>query len=121
MARTTVYIAGPISKGDLIANIRQADRAFRTLAVMGFAPLCPHWSVFAGSIQDDGTARASAMSGLDLSHEDWMEVDLPWVERADAVLRLPGESLGADREVAHAKRAGIPVYDSIQDLLEDFP
>ena len=36
-------------------------------------------------------------------------LDLRLVERCDVLVRLPGDSAGADREVAHARRRGIPV------------
>jgi hypothetical protein len=42
---------------------------------------------------------------------------LPWVSVADAVLRLPGTSPGADREVALALSLGIPVYYDIEEML----
>lgn len=119
--RKRVYIAGPISKGDLLHNIRQADAAFAELARAGYAPLCPHWSAYAGSaFMLDGmvTGVATAASSLPLTHEDWLGIDLPWVEVADAVLRLPGESKGADRECDLAHRFGIPVCESIAELLE---
>ena len=47
----------------------------------------------------------------------WLAVDLVFVERSDAVLRLPGESTGADMEVRHALAKGIPVFTEITDLL----
>lgn len=37
-------------------------------------------------------------------------------EHCDAVLRLPGESTGADQDVAIAKRRGIPVYHHIEEI-----
>jgi hypothetical protein len=118
-----VYIAGPISKGDLCHNIRQADEAFAVLVKAGFAPLCPHWSAFAGSVFRSGDSvcgSASAMSELPLTHADWLGVDLPWVAASDAVLRLPGESTGADVEVAHAEHCGVPVFGSVNDLVAYF-
>ena len=45
-------------------------------------------------------------------------MDEGWVERSDYLLRLKGESAGADKEVALAKELGIPVYYSIKSLLE---
>lgn len=111
-----VYIAGPISKGDMLKNIQQSDAAFVALVSAGFAPLNPMWSVFAGGIyrtwDKDGwhyVAEASAVGSLNLTHEQWLGIDLPWVKVADGVLRLPGESTGADREVAHAINNAIPV------------
>lgn len=39
---------------------------------------------------------------------------------AEGVLRLPGESLGADLEVARAEEQGVPVFKSIADLVDRF-
>jgi hypothetical protein len=38
------------------------------------------------------------------------------LEHCDGVLRLPGESTGADRDVAIAQQRGIPVYHRIEDI-----
>jgi hypothetical protein len=46
-----------------------------------------------------------------------MELDFGWVRRCDAVLRLPGASSGADREVALAERLGLPVFGSVDEVL----
>lgn len=114
-----MYIAGPISRGDLARNINQATRAFRELAAAGFAPWCPHWSALSGEVQA-GTlgpwAKATA-AGCGLSHAEWLAVDLSWVEVADAVVRLPGDSVGADQETAHARARGIPVFGSVAMLV----
>jgi hypothetical protein len=40
-----------------------------------------------------------------ISHDGWMENDLPWVRVAEVVFRLPGESAGADMETGHALAA----------------
>jgi hypothetical protein len=117
-----VYIAGPISKGDLAHNLNQATAAFVALAKAGIAPLCPHWSAFSSPCSPipgtNAVAAVGTVHGNDrMSHADWMAVDLPWVEVADAVLRLPGESSGADREVAHAEARGIPVFTDLDALI----
>lgn len=115
-----VYIAGPITKGILLHNIRQADAAFQALVQAGFAPLNPVWSVYAGGaweIGDTAVAYALKNSSLPLDHDDWLAIDLPWVGVSDAVLRLPGESTGADRETAFARSLGIPVYEDIRLLI----
>lgn len=52
----------------------------------------------------------------EFDHEDWLKVCYPLVERADAVLRLPGKSDGAMREVDHALRLGIPVFYDYEKL-----
>lgn len=122
-----VYIAGPISKGDLKRNVDQATEAFVALAKAGLAPFCPHWSVYskpceAAPPMPDGRQCVSCVGdwqGNDqMSHADWLGVDLPWVGVANAVLRLPGESTGADREVAFAESLGIPVYHSLREVID---
>jgi hypothetical protein len=121
--RPKVYIAGPISKGDLAHNVNQATAAFVTLAKAGLAPLCPHWSVYSKpAFRFDGNVfcKATANGNDEMTHADWIGADLPWVAAADAVLRLPGESTGADMETAHARERGIPVFDSVEALLAHF-
>lgn len=105
MTRPRVYISGPITKGDQRENVANASRVFVALESLGFAPYCPHWSWFG---QEHDNVR--------LSHDRWMNVDLPWVEVSEALLRMPGESTGADIEVGYAHRCGVPVFDSIEDL-----
>ena len=39
---------------------------------------------------------------------------------ADALLRLPGKSEGADVKVARAEEAGIPVFATVADLIGHF-
>jgi hypothetical protein len=38
------------------------------------------------------------------------------LQRCDAVLRLPGESVGADNDVAIARERGLPVYHRLEDI-----
>lgn len=38
------------------------------------------------------------------------------LEHCDAVLRLPGESKGADQDVAIAQRRGLPVYYRAEEI-----
>lgn len=113
-----IYIAGPISKGDMLQNVKQFDDAFLQLLRLGFAPFNPGASVYLGNatrLHDTVLAVAdSKASGV--THEEWMAVDLAWLECADAVLRLPGESVGADLETAHAKKICTPVFLTIDDL-----
>jgi len=124
--RKRVYLAGPISKGDLAHNIRQADAAFFALARAGLAPWCPQWSCYSTGpkvapelpgLPGYVYAVATAAGGGGMGHSDWLDTDLAWVAVADAVLRLPGESRGADAEVAHAREHGIPVFHSVEEVI----
>lgn len=114
-----IYIAGPITAGCLLENIKRATDAFMELLRRGQAPFCPHWSCYAGGpkLSPFGTVYALAErlpAGTD--HADWIGVDLPWVEVADAVLRLPGESAGADAECRYANARGIPVLSTVDQV-----
>jgi hypothetical protein len=41
------------------------------------------------------------------------------LSRCDAVLRLPGESRGADQDVRLARERGLPVYFSLEEVLSE--
>lgn len=130
--RKRAYIAGPISKGDLCHNLNQASATNAALAKAGFAPMCPHWSAYSKTARreiltdDDGEqwvaviAEATIQGNDEISYAEWMEISLSWVGAADALLRLPGESAGADLEVTHAKKYGVPVFTSIESLIAYF-
>lgn len=115
-----VYLATPISVGDLADNINAATDCFHQLMSYGYAPLCPAWSCFAteafwGYRDDRGedvvTVMAEAAAApRKTTWKEWMRVCLPWVTVADAVLRLPGYSKGADEEVELARELNIPVF-----------
>lgn len=106
--RFKVYIACPITKGNLIANCRNATLAWNSLVGLGYAPFNPAANDFA----------VFMASGVPPSYEDFMETDAAWLKSSDAVLRIPGESAGAEREIRQAKRHGIPVFYSLSDLNE---
>lgn len=46
-----------------------------------------------------------------------MQLGLDFIPACEAVLRVPGESAGADRECAFAEANGIPVFHSIESLI----
>lgn len=52
-------------------------------------------------------------------YEAWMAIDFAVIVRCDALCRMPGESPGADREVAFARAQKIPVLFSL-DEVRDF-
>lgn len=93
-----VYIAGPLTGVHAFVNITLAVRAAERLRKAGMIPFVPHLSAYWETIAPGAT------------YEDWMTWCLAWLGRSDVVLRLPGESAGSDREVAHAAILGIPVF-----------
>ena len=98
-----VYIASPYTKGDVAVNVRESLKVGDQLITLGFIPFCPLVSHFQHLL-------------FPRPYEDWLRLDLAWIDRCDALLRLPGESSGADREVAYAKQTGKPIFYSVQEL-----
>lgn len=47
-------------------------------------------------------------------------IHLQWLERCDAIIRLPGDSSGADAEVRRAEQLKLPVFPSVAAFLECF-
>jgi hypothetical protein len=101
-----VYVAGPYTKGEPAENVRAAIVAAEALLAAGHTPLVPHLNLLWHMV-------------FPHSWEEWLRLDLEWITTCDAVLRLPGESKGADMEVAHAGTLGIPVYYDASALLHD--
>src|SRR3990167_2711270 len=107
----TVYLAGPITIPSPKQNVIEAIRVADELLDLGFAPFVPQLSVL---WEEHGKYRDSLDYGE--GYEMWMRYDLGWLRRCDALLRLPGFSLGADREVRFAIEEEIPVFRSIVSL-----
>ena len=110
MSRPRVYVSGPISNGGTLTaearenNMKDAIVFGTTLIELGYAPLIPHLGVII-----EKTYGA-------IDQETWLETELPWLRVTDAMLRIPGQSAGADKEAAFAEANGIPVYHSIEEL-----
>jgi hypothetical protein len=75
----------------------------------GFAPICPQLTTFCELLYPGRVPYA-----------DWLDLDLTFVQISDVVFRLPGESKGADGEVAYAHAHSIPVVYSYSELFEVF-
>jgi hypothetical protein len=102
-----IYVAGPYTKGDVAVNVRNAYEAANRLADLGFAPFVPHATHFWHML-------------FPRSYEYWLDLDNQFLPCCEAVLRLPGVSSGADKEVQFAGTLGIPVFTEIDSLVEYF-
>lgn len=102
-----VYIASPYTKGDVAVNVKNSMDMVNILIEKGYAPFCPLYTHF-----------QHIMHPQDWSV--WMELDLEWVAVCDCLLRLPGESKGADIEVEFAKDKCIPIFYSVEELEKYF-
>jgi len=98
-----VYIAGPYSRGDPVINVGKAIKAAEQLVEFGFIPFVPHLTHLWHLINPHEI-------------EYWYKYDNEWLLKCNAVLRLPGDSRGADAECRLAEKNNIPVFLSIVDL-----
>lgn len=101
--RKRIYVAGPYTKPGPTQNVWKAVDVAEKLLALGFAPFVPHFTHF-WEIRHHH------------NYEIWMELDFIWLRQCQCLYRIPGESSGADREVALAKDLGIPVYHDLQTL-----
>lgn len=98
-----IYVSGKFS-GDQIVNVAAAIDAAETLANAGAIPFVPHLSI-------------TWQLRHNHNYEWWIKWCLQWVTACDALVRLPGDSPGADEEVAAARELGIPVYYGLEEAL----
>lgn len=105
--KARVYVAGPYTKGDVAVNVRNAYEAANRLADLGFAPFVPHATHFWHVI-------------FPRPYDFWLALDNEFLPFCNAVLRLPGESNGADQEVLLAERLSIPVFTDMDELIRHF-
>lgn len=111
-----ILIAGPYRSGtgdnlDLMAaNLRNLETAAWPIFEKGHVPMIGEWVAL--PVLDS--------AGSDVLQPFAEQVMYPTAERllqhCDAVLRLAGESRGADQDVKLAQERGIPVYHSLDEI-----
>ena len=112
-----ILIAGPYASGtngapDLMAqNLARLEEAAWPIFRAGHVPMIGEWVALPVLSSAGATGPAYPLAS---------DVMYPTAERllqhCDAVLRLPGASRGADQDVAIARRRGIPVYTSLDEI-----
>lgn len=100
-----VYIAGPLTQGDEVTNVKNALDVASELMELGYQPYVPHVHYFWDTYYK-------------FDYERWMQLETSWLTQAHALVRLPGTSPGSDREVELAGERGIPVYSGVASLLD---
>jgi len=101
-----VYIAGPYTHGGQAPNVRAVIAAGDQLRASGFLPFLPHLSHLWELVSPH-------------DYDYWMSYCLGWLRACDVMLRLPGQSPGADVEEAVARMNEIPVYYDVEMLIEE--
>jgi hypothetical protein len=112
-----ILIAGPYRSGTgddpalMAANLRRLEEAAWPIFEAGHVPMIGEWVALPvlRSAGADGVGDPLAERVLYPTAERLLE-------HCDAVLRLPGESTGADQDVAIARQRGLPVYHALADV-----
>lgn len=98
-----VYIASPYTIGDKEKNTQRQIDAWEILTQCGFAPFAPLLTHYIEKHYKH-------------DYDTWLKIDFAYLSCCDALLRLDGESKGADMEVDFAIKNDIPVFYNYADL-----
>jgi hypothetical protein len=112
-----ILIAGPYRSGtggdpDLIAaNLARLEEASWPIFQAGHVPMIGEWVALP-------VLRAAGATSLDdpLAEQVLYPAAERLLQHCDAVLRLPGDSTGADQDVAIAQKRGLPVYYRVEEI-----
>jgi nucleoside 2-deoxyribosyltransferase len=119
MTRRYIFLAAPYqgtgthdhtSYFAIHANISRVHAMALALARLGYGFFAPHVH-----------SAHNEVIAPDVPAAYWYELDLHFLHACDAVLRLPGDSRGADAECREAAKSGIPVYDTLETLVAECP
>lgn len=104
--RPLVYVAAPYTRPDPVENTHLLIAQVDQIAEEGIVtPIAPHLTLLWHLVRPR-------------TIDFWYAYDLATVARCDALLRLPGDSTGADNEVNFAEERGIPVFRDKADLYQ---
>jgi hypothetical protein len=113
----TILVAGPYRSGtggDLTLielNLRRLEQAALAIYRRGHVPMIGEWLALPLA-----KAAGSARLGDAISEEFLYPASRRLLSRCDAVLRIGGESNGADEDVPVAQGLGLRVYRDIADV-----
>lgn len=91
-----IYVAGPYTQPDPVANTHAVIRIADALLDAGFTPLIPHLTLAWHLVSPK-------------PYDTWLAYDRHLVARCDVLLRVPGYSHGATQECTFADELAIPV------------
>lgn len=111
-----VYVAGAISAPNIemgLRNIRKGILMGAELLNLHYSPYIPHLDYQLNLIQDD----------IHIDVETYYRHDLEWLGLCDCMLVLPDwkNSKGVKAEIEFAKKKGIPIYFSKEELVMHEP
>jgi hypothetical protein len=111
-----ILIAGPYHSGTdgdpkaMAANLARLEAAAWPVFAAGHLPVIGEWLALP-VLRSAGAGPTDPLAD---------QVLYPTADRllthCDAVLRLPGDSTGADQDVATARRRGLPIYHDVAEI-----
>jgi len=114
----TILVAGPYRSGTnddpilMQKNLERLESAALTLFRAGHIPLIGEWLALPLL-----KVAGSKKPGDDLYQEISYPVAHRLITKCDAILRMEGNSTGADNDVKVAQQLGLPVYYHIEDII----
>ncbi|MFT4182667.1 MAG: DUF4406 domain-containing protein [Rhizobium sp.] len=112
-----ILIAGPYRSGTgddpekMVANLTRLEEPSYALFKAGHLPMIGEWVAL-----PVWNAAGGERVGDDLYEEIFHPVAGRLLQLCEGVLRLPGESKGADNDVRIAHERGIPVWYRLEDV-----
>jgi hypothetical protein len=115
--RLIILIAGPYRSGTdgnsakMAANLHALEEHALGVYRLGHLPIIGEWVALPLS-----RAAGSKDIGDAISEEYLYPVAGRLLERCDAVLRIPGQSKGADQDVRIAKERGLQIFQRLEEI-----
>jgi hypothetical protein len=98
-----IYVAGPMTVGNRFANVRAAIDIGVKLMNMGHDVYIPHLNDFVDLVHPQ-------------TEETWIRQNFAWIDVCDALYRIEGYSVGADREVERASYQGKRIFYELREV-----
>jgi hypothetical protein len=112
-----ILIAGPYASGTngdpelMRQNLATLEEAAWPIFQAGHIPMIGEWVALPVL-----TSAGASDPSDPLAQQVMYPTAARLLQHCDAVLRLPGESKGADQDVAIARERGLPVYTSLTEI-----
>ncbi|PWD51964.1 DUF4406 domain-containing protein [Serinibacter arcticus] len=110
-----ILIAGPYRSGTggdpalIAANLARLEEASAPIFRAGHVPMIGEWVALPVLRELEAVGE---VGDADVMYETAARL----LRHCDAVLRLPGESSGADTDVRIARERGLPVYTAVEQI-----
>jgi hypothetical protein len=112
-----ILVAGPYASGTdgdperMRRNLDRLEEAAWPIFRAGHIPMIGEW-VALPVLRSAGASGPADPLAADVMYPTAHRL----LQHCDAVLRLPGESVGADKDVELARERGLPVYHALHEV-----